>query len=95
MKRMMTLAIAATALMLAPLPLAAQQPDTRDKTIVTFSSAVELPGIRLEAGKYVFRLADTAQRNVIQVLAEDEKKMLGQWLFVPAERQEATDGRRR
>jgi hypothetical protein len=70
--------------------VAAQQPDTRDRTIMTISNAVELPGLRLEAGKYVFRIADTASRNVIQVLSEDEMQMLGQWLFVPAERQEVT-----
>jgi hypothetical protein len=70
MKRM-TLAIAAAGLLLAPLTytVAAQQPDTRDRTIMTFSGAVELPGVRLEPGKYVFRLADNATRNVIQVLA--------------------------
>lgn len=92
MKRM-TLAIAAAGLLLAPLTytVAAQQPDTKDRTIMTFSGDVELPGLRLEGGTYVFRLADTATRNVIQVLSEDESKVLGQWLFVPAERLEASD----
>jgi cobalamin biosynthesis Mg chelatase CobN len=92
MKRI-TLAIAAAGLLLAPLTseVAAQQPDTKDRTIMTFSGAVELPGMRLEPGKYVFRLADTATRNVVQVLSEDESKVLGQWLFVSAERQEASD----
>lgn len=70
--------------------VAAQQPDTRDRTIMTFSAAVELPGMRLQPGTYVFRLADTASRNVIQVLSQDEMQILGQWLFVPAERQEVT-----
>jgi hypothetical protein len=79
--------------LLAPLTsnVAAQQPDTKDRTIMTFSGAVELPGLRLEPGKYVFRLADNATRNVVQVLAEDEQKILGQWLFIPAQRLEATD----
>jgi hypothetical protein len=57
---------------------------------MTFSSAVELPNLRLERGTYVFRLADTASRNVIQVLDQQEKQMLGQWLFVSAERPEVT-----
>jgi hypothetical protein len=70
--------------------VAGQQPDTRDRTIMTFSGAVELPGMRLEPGTYVFRLADTASRNVIQVLSADEMQMLGQWLFVPAERLDVT-----
>jgi hypothetical protein len=89
----MTLAIAAAGLLLAPLTsnVAAQQPDTKDRTIMTFSGAVELPGLRLEPGKYVFRLADNATRNVVQVLGEDESKILGQWLFIPAQRLEASD----
>jgi hypothetical protein len=69
---------------------AAQQPDTHDRTIMTFSAAVELPGMRLEPGTYVFRLADTASRNVIQVMSQDEMQVLGQWLYVPAERREVT-----
>ena len=68
----------------------AQQPDTRDRTIMTFSAPVELPGMRLEAGTYVFRLADTASRNVIQVLSQNEMEMLGQWLFIPAQRRDVT-----
>jgi hypothetical protein len=92
MKRVTAIATATVLALLVALTLnvAAQQPDTRDRTIMTFSSAVELPGMRLEPGTYVFRLADTASRNVIQVLDEGEKEMLGQWLFVPAERAEVT-----
>lgn len=92
MKRLTVMAIAAILALLgfSTLDLAAQQPDTRDRTIMTFSAAVELPGMRLEPGTYVFKLADTQSRNVIQVLSEDEMKVLGQWLYVPAERQEVT-----
>jgi hypothetical protein len=72
------------------LNVSAQQPDTRDRTIMTFSNGVELPGLRLEAGTYVFKLADTASRNVIQVFDKDEKDILGQWLFVSAERPEVS-----
>ena len=92
MTRVTTIATATVLALLVALTLnvAAQQPDTRDRTIMTFSSAVELPGMRLEPGTYVFRLADTASRNVIQVLDQQEKQMLGQWLFVSAERPEVT-----
>jgi hypothetical protein len=92
MKRLTVIATATVLALLVALTLnvAAQQPDTRDRTIMTFSSAVELPGMRLEPGTYVFRLADTASRNVIQVLDQQEKEMLGQWLFVSAERPEVT-----
>ena len=92
MKRVITIATATVATLLVALTVnvAAQQPDTRDRTIMTFSNGVELPRMRLEAGTYVFRMADTASRNVIQVLSGDEKKILGQWLFVSAERPEVT-----
>ena len=92
MKRATKIATATVLALLVALTLsvAAQQPDTRDRTIMTFSSAVELPGMRLEPGTYVFRLADNASRNVIQVLNHDEKEILGQWLFVSAERPEVT-----
>jgi len=92
MKRVIAIATATVLTLLVALTLnvGAQQPDTRDRTIMTFSSAVELPGMRLEPGTYVFRMADTASRNVIQVLDQEEKNQLGQWLFVPAERPEVT-----
>lgn len=92
MKRVTAIATATVLALLVALTfnVAAQQPDTRDRTIMTFSSAVELPGMRLEPGTYVFRLADSASRNVIQVLDQDEKNTMGQWLFIPAERAEVT-----
>src|SRR5688572_13287939 len=92
MKRVTIFATAAVLVLMAVFSFTAtaQQPDTRDRTIMTFSNAVELPGMRLDAGTYVFRLADTQGRNIIQVLPQDEKDVLGQWLFVPAERQEVT-----
>jgi hypothetical protein len=91
MKRMTATAIVLALFVALTFSATAQQPDTRDRTIMTFGSAVEMPGMRLEPGTYVFRLADTASRNVIQVLDQDEKDVKGQWLFVPAERQEVTD----
>ncbi|HEX2462206.1 MAG TPA: hypothetical protein VHJ58_18810 [Vicinamibacterales bacterium] len=91
MTRLSAIAIGLS-LMLVGMPAgaAAQQPDTHDRTIMTFSAAVELPGMKLEPGTYVFRLADTASRNVIQVLSQDEMQVLGQWLYVSAERREVT-----
>jgi hypothetical protein len=68
----------------------AAQTDTRDRTFLTFSGAVEMPGVTLPAGTYVFKLADTPSRNVVEVWDRDEKKMLGHWLFVQAERPEVS-----
>ena len=62
------------------------QTDTRDRTFLTFSGAVEMPGVTLPAGTYVFKLADTPSRNVVEVWDRNEKKMIGHWLFVQATR---------
>jgi hypothetical protein len=57
------------------------------KTIVTFSGAVEVPGQVLPAGTYVFKLADSqSDREVVQVLSQDEKQLLGTFLSVPEQR---------
>jgi len=92
MKRAMTLATAGAAALLLTLTMgvSAQQIDTHDRTIMTFSAPVELPGVTLQPGTYVFKLADTASRNVIQVLSKDEMDVIGHWLFVPAERRDVT-----
>ena len=71
-------------------PAAAQQTNVQEKTFLTFSNSVELPGVTLPAGTYVFRLADTPGRNVVQVLDRSEGEVLGQWLFVQASRVEPT-----
>jgi hypothetical protein len=67
------------------------QTDTRDRTFLTFSGAVEMPGVTLPAGTYVFKLADTPSRNVVQVWDREEKKMIGHWLFVQADRPEVSN----
>jgi hypothetical protein len=92
MKRAMTIATASVAALLMTLTLSvsAQQIDTHDRTFMTFSAPVELPGVTLQAGTYVFKIADTASRNVIQVLSKDEMDVIGHWLFVPAERRDVT-----
>ena len=69
----------------------AQETNTQEKTFLTFSTAVELPGVMLEPGTYVFKLADSASRNVVQVWDKDEKNMIGHWTFVQAERPRVTN----
>ena len=85
-----------TAMILAVLAVlagrvSAQRIDTNDKTFMTFTAAVEMPGVTLQPGTYVFRLADSPTRNVVQVLDEGEKNILGQWNFVQAERPRVTE----
>ena len=69
----------------------AQQTNVNEKTRMTFTGAVEMPGLTLQPGTYVFRLADTPTRNVVQVLDEGEKNQLGQWTFVQADRPRVTE----
>ena len=93
MKRVKLLA---TALVLAVLAVmagqvTAQQTNTSERTFLTFSNAVEMPGVSLKPGTYVFKLADTQQRNVVQVWDQDEKNMIGHWTFVQAERPQVTE----
>ena len=92
MKRVTTIvtACAAAVLLTLPIGVAAQDFNPSERTFLTFSGPVELPGLRLEAGTYVMRLADTAGRNVVQVLNQDGSRMLGQWLFIQAERPEVS-----
>ena len=70
----------------------AQNVNTTERTFLTFSNAVEMPGVLLEPGTYVFKLADNVlSRNVIQVWDKDEKHMIGHWTFVQAERPRVTE----
>jgi hypothetical protein len=64
----------------------AQDSNINQRTYLTFSGPVQMPGVTLPAGKYLFRLADTALHNVMQVYDANEMHILGQWFFVPANR---------
>ena len=88
MRRAKILATAcATAAMVAlGISATAQDLNPLEKTFLTFSAPVELPGVTLPAGTYVFKLADTAGRNVVQVTNQDGSDVLGQFLFVQASR---------
>ncbi len=62
------------ALLFAIFPARADQQDK--KTIMTFSQAVEIPGVVLPAGTYVFKLADSsANRHIVQVFNEDQTEI--------------------
>lgn len=93
MKRVTTIVAASVLAVLIGLTahVAAQNPVPSERTFMTFSNTVEMPGVTLAAGTYVFRLADTPSRNVVQVLSKDEKDILGQWTFVRAQRPKATE----
>jgi len=45
--------------------------DINKKTVFQFDVPVEIPGRVLAPGKYVFKIADTSDLNVVQVYSED------------------------
>jgi LPXTG-motif cell wall-anchored protein len=66
----------------------AQTEDQR--TYFTFSAPVQLPGVTLPAGRYLFRLADpTTGRKVISVLSGDGKTPLAMLHTIPNRMAEA------
>jgi hypothetical protein len=93
MKRVKLIATACVMAMLAVLTLnvAAQDFNTNERTFLTFSSAVELPGVTLQPGTYLFKLADSpSNRHIVQVFSQDEKQIHATILAVPAERLDVT-----
>ncbi|MGE3403696.1 MAG: hypothetical protein AB7K63_13960 [Vicinamibacterales bacterium] len=92
MKRVtaITAVLVAAVLVAFSMNVRAQDLNPQEKTYLTFSGPVELPGMTLPAGTYTFRLADTPGRNVVQVLSQDEQTIHGQFLFVQANRTEPT-----
>ena len=77
------------ALLFATIPASADE--WNKKTVVTFNRPVELPGIVLPAGKYVFKLLDSpSDRHIVQVFNEDETKLLTTILAIPNYRLEPT-----
>jgi len=67
--------------------------DAHDKlTIFRFSQPVELPGVALPAGTYVFKLADTSgDRNIVQVFDKDQTHVLATFVGIPDYRPQPSD----
>jgi hypothetical protein len=60
-------------------------------TVMTFNEAVEIPGQILPAGTYVFKLIDSqADRTVVQVLTEDQTRLIATIMAVPDYRLQPT-----
>lgn len=88
MKRFTSIAAAVftAAFLTAATSASAQDSNVNQRTFLTFSGPVQMPGVTLPAGKYVFRLADTSLHNVMQVFDGEEKQIIGQWFFIPKNR---------
>ena len=80
-------ALAALAIVCAAGAASAQSIDRR--TFFQFSGPVAVPGVTLPAGKYVFHVAGTTQREVLQVLSADGRTSYAQFLAWRAERRES------
>ena len=93
-KRLITSACAAAMLLtLSATPALAQGQPMDARTEFTFNQPVELPGITLPPGTYIFRFVDgTTGRKVMQVQAKDaSSKTYGMFLTINAERPRPSD----
>jgi hypothetical protein len=86
------------ALMGAALAPTAKADDWNNKTVITFSGPVEIPGVHLTgfgtlpAGTYVFKLLDSrSDRHIVQIFSEDMKTVYATILAIPNFRLQATD----
>lgn len=85
-------AVSVAALLAGLMPAAALAQGPADKrTYFTFNQPVALPGVTLEAGTYMFRLADPNSRRVVQVLSEDGSESYAMLISIPAQRLEGPD----
>jgi len=74
MHKLLTVAFSSL-LFLAAIP--ASGDDWNKKTTVTFGQPVEVPGMVLPAGKYVFKLADsTSDRHIVLIYNAEETRLL-------------------
>src|SRR5262249_37179291 len=61
------------------------------KTILTFSQPVEVPGVVLPAGTYVFKLQDSASnRHIVQICNQDQTHIYATVLAIPNYRLQVT-----
>lgn len=73
-------------------PLAAKADEWNMRTTMTFNQPVEVPGMVLKAGTYVFQLADSpSDRNVVQIFNADQTRFYENALAISAYRLEPTD----
>ena len=94
MFRLMTSACAAAMLLtMSATPSLAQGQPLDSRTEFTFNQPVELPGVTLPPGTYIFRFVDgTTGRKVMQVQAKDaSSKTYGMFLTINAQRPRPSD----
>jgi hypothetical protein len=91
MKLTTTLALAGIVL-LCGMPFALRADEYDQKTTLTFSEPVELPGQVLPAGTYMFILLDSqSDRDMVEVFNENKNHLYGLFMAVPDYRMKPTD----
>ena len=88
----------ATGLVVALAIIAAAAPSTADaqtrnnRTVLTFSQPIEVPGQILPAGTYTFQLADSlSDRHIVQIFNADGSQIITTVLAINNYRMQATD----
>lgn len=77
--------VAALTVLLAAAPALADE--WNERTTLTFSEAVMVPGATLEPGTYVFRIADThSSRHLVQVFTEGQERLVTTTIAIPIKR---------
>jgi hypothetical protein len=75
-----------------PFMRSAQADEWDKKTDVTFNQPVEVPGMVLSAGTYVFKLADSeSDRSIVRIFNKDQSHVYATILAIPDERLQAAD----
>jgi hypothetical protein len=84
-----TLVGAVTVVVLLPSP--ARADEANQLTYLTISAPVEIPGVVLPAGTYMFRLfSPSEESSVVQVLSKDGSKLYATFPTIPVRRQRVT-----
>ena len=78
--------------LLAVMPTSVRASEWDQLVYFTFNAPVEVPGVALPAGTYMFKLADAdGNRNVIRVLSKDGLTVYATFFAIPDERMTAPD----
>src|SRR5579863_1769210 len=90
--------VCGVALLGAALLPTARADEYNEKTVITFSGPVEIPGVHLQgwgilpAGTYVFKILDSqSDRHIVQIFSKDELTVYATILAIPNYRLKATD----
>ena len=86
-----TIAIIAAAMLMTLSPANAKADELDKKTVVTFSQPVEIPGMVLPAGTYVFRRISNIDPHVVQISNADETQVYATRLTIPDYRMDPAD----